>query len=191
MSDERPLSEHGARSTHEGGTVPGLQPIEVDREIQFRQLIWMGLGLVVVTMLSAVLVFFLLRGFLRSEREQAGPAPAMTAPPVVIPGPQLLARPEGELARVRELEKEQIEGYGWVDQQQGIVRIPIERALDLVAAQGLPSRPAPPATVPVDPAAAAAAETVAVPASPGEPAPADTGAAPAASPSPTAPGGHR
>ena len=30
--------------------------------------------------------------------------------------------------------------YGWVDPEKGIVRIPVERALELVAKEGLPSR---------------------------------------------------
>jgi hypothetical protein len=33
-------------------------------------------------------------------------------------------------------------GYGWVDQKAGIAHIPIQRAIDLVAQSGLPSRPA-------------------------------------------------
>jgi hypothetical protein len=140
---ERPLSQHGARSTQEG-PVPGLAAVEVDREIQFRQLLWMGLGLVAVTFASGVVVFFLLRGFLQSERAAAGPPPLIAAPPAVVSGPQLLARPEHELARVRQLEAEQIDSYGWIDAQQGLVRIPIDRAIDLVAAQGLPSRQTPP-----------------------------------------------
>jgi hypothetical protein len=45
-----------------------------------------------------------------------------------------------------------LDGYGWVDQEHGVVRIPIQRAMDLVAAQGLPARPAttPPAFPPPD-----------------------------------------
>lgn len=33
-------------------------------------------------------------------------------------------------------------GYGWVDQKAGIAHIPIQRAIDMVAQNGLPSRPA-------------------------------------------------
>lgn len=208
MSDERPHAERGARSTHEGGTVPGLQPIEVDREIQFRQLVWMGVGLVVVTFLSGVIVFFLLRGFLQAERDAAGPPPPMVAPPVEVPGPRLLARPEQELARVRQLEAEQIDSYGWIDAQQGIARIPIERAIDLVAAKGLPSRPSAPTGPAVEDAvsgtAAASAEPgfrapvspggVMVPAPQDQPPPVDpspAGTPDAAAPQPTSPGGNR
>lgn len=47
---------------------------------------------------------------------------------------------------------EHLDGYGWIDQEHGVVRIPIQRAMDLVAAQGLPARPGatPPAFPPPD-----------------------------------------
>jgi len=35
---------------------------------------------------------------------------------------------------------QRLDGYGWIDPAHGIVRIPIQRAMDLVAAQGLPAR---------------------------------------------------
>ena len=205
MSDERPQSERGARSTQDGA-VPGLTAIEVDREIQFRQLVWMAVGLVILTALAGVVVFFLLRGFLQAERDAAGPPPPMTAPAPVIAGPQLLARPEHELARVRQLEDEQIGSYGWIDAQQGLVRIPIDRALEIVAAQGLPSRPSPPpgSVTPGAPAEGMAVSTapglqppvspdgVTVPPPQVQPTPVGAGGLPdAPAPTPGAPGGQR
>ena len=38
--------------------------------------------------------------------------------------------------------------YGWVDKNAGVVRIPIERAIDVLAERGLPHREAPPAGTP-------------------------------------------
>ncbi len=38
-----------------------------------------------------------------------------------------------------------LSSYGWVDQKAGIARIPIARAIDIVAAQGLPARSGAPA----------------------------------------------
>jgi hypothetical protein len=35
-----------------------------------------------------------------------------------------------------------LNSYAWVDRAAGIVRIPIDQAMDLVAASGLPVRPA-------------------------------------------------
>ena len=40
--------------------------------------------------------------------------------------------------------------YGWVDQQAGVVRIPIDRAMELLAQRGLPTRPQAGAVPPSD-----------------------------------------
>jgi hypothetical protein len=34
-----------------------------------------------------------------------------------------------------------LEGYGWVDREAGVVRVPIERAMELLLERGLPTRP--------------------------------------------------
>ncbi len=70
------------------------------------------------------------------------------APGPTAAAPQLLARPEGELKQVRQQEKERLEGYGWVDQTAGVAHIPVERAIEIVAARGLPTRAAVPTPVP-------------------------------------------
>jgi hypothetical protein len=98
------------------------------------------------------------------------------APPGVATGPKLLARPERELDEVRAAEKEQLGSYGWVDQAGGVARIPVERAMEIVAAQGLPARQA---------GAAAAAPAPATPA-PEAPA-AEATPAPEPTPAPEAP----
>jgi hypothetical protein len=43
-----------------------------------------------------------------------------------------------EIADLHEKEDLLLENYSWVDKSQGKVRIPIERAMELVAKQGLP-----------------------------------------------------
>jgi hypothetical protein len=45
------------------------------------------------------------------------------------------------LGRLHEHEDSILNSYGWVDQKAGIVRIPIERAMDIVAQRGLPAPP--------------------------------------------------
>lgn len=39
-------------------------------------------------------------------------------------------------------QEDQLNSYGWVDQQAGIAHIPIERAINLIVERGLPVRPA-------------------------------------------------
>jgi hypothetical protein len=58
------------------------------------------------------------------------------------PAPETFPQPRvapGEAEELRQLEAKQrsrLEGYHWIDRQQGLVQIPIERAMQLLAQQG-------------------------------------------------------
>jgi hypothetical protein len=57
------------------------------------------------------------------------------------PEPRLQVDEVRDLGRLHEHEDSILNSYGWVDQKAGIVRIPIERAMDIVAQRGLPAPP--------------------------------------------------
>jgi hypothetical protein len=57
------------------------------------------------------------------------------------PEPRLQQAPITDLHEMRAAEDKILNSYGWIDQQHGIVRVPIDRAIDLLAQRGLPSRP--------------------------------------------------
>lgn len=77
-------------------------------------------------------------------REAGGPA-APTGVNVdarkLPPEPRLQDTPVLDLKAMKAAEDLILNGYGWVDQQHGIARIPINRAIDLLSQRGLPSRP--------------------------------------------------
>jgi hypothetical protein len=54
--------------------------------------------------------------------------------------PQLQVVPGLDLREIRAEEAEQLDGYGWVDQRQGLVHVPIEQAIDMLLEQGLAAR---------------------------------------------------
>jgi hypothetical protein len=54
--------------------------------------------------------------------------------------PRLQISPPVDLKKFREEEATKLDSYGWVNQTAGVVRIPIERAMDLVLQKGLPTR---------------------------------------------------
>ncbi|MNX72339.1 hypothetical protein D3C86_1036910 [compost metagenome] len=63
---------------------------------------------------------------------------APTEPRFPAPG---VRRESGEpLARLRESEDQLLNRYEWVDRTTGTIRIPIDRAMELVASRGLPVR---------------------------------------------------
>jgi len=41
---------------------------------------------------------------------------------------------------IRREEQEQLTSYGWVDRQNGVARIPVQRAMEILTAKGLPTR---------------------------------------------------
>lgn len=56
------------------------------------------------------------------------------------PEPRLRPDPRADLAAMRAAEEKVLTTYGWVDREAGVVRIPIERAMEIVAEKGLPVR---------------------------------------------------
>lgn len=50
--------------------------------------------------------------------------------------PQLQADPLADLKRFQRAKGEQLTIYAWVDRSKGLIRIPIDRAMELIAARG-------------------------------------------------------
>ena len=72
-----------------------------------------------------------------------GAAPATFAVPDTskLPAtPRLQSDPHAVLLAMRQAEDSVLTTYGWVNRDSGIVRLPIDRAMELLAHKGLPSR---------------------------------------------------
>jgi hypothetical protein len=68
--------------------------------------------------------------------------PGPAAPPPV-PGAGLEAEPERALRESRRREEALLGSYGWEDRPAGVVRIPVDRAIEILAEEGLPWRRTP------------------------------------------------
>ena len=93
-----------------------------------------AIGLALVCVISLALLFGFFRYLLS---EEGGKAPEIAKSP---PNPVLETEPPVELKAFRAAEEHELNTYGWVDQQKGIVRVPIDRAIDMLAKKGLPAR---------------------------------------------------
>jgi hypothetical protein len=58
-----------------------------------------------------------------------------------FPQPRLEEDERGQLDGVRMKEENTLNSYGWVDEGSGVIHIPIQRAMKLVAEQSLPAQP--------------------------------------------------
>ena len=97
-------------------------------------------GLIAVIILSAAAIWGMLR--LRGQPETSLGQAAPPVQPVNIPPPRLQISPALDLENLLSRQRQQLNSYGWIDQKQGIVHIPIERAMELLVQRGYPP-PAP------------------------------------------------
>ncbi len=59
---------------------------------------------------------------------------------VLPPAPRLQVQPRAELHAYCEEQDKLLSTYGWADEHNGVVRIPVDRAMELTLQQGLPAR---------------------------------------------------
>lgn len=85
---------------------------------------------------------------------------------VLPPGPRLQVNAQEDLRDYLQQQQQTLNSYGWVDQGAGVVRIPIDRAMDELLEKGLPVRPEA-GSAPAGAARAAAKEAAKPQAAPG------------------------
>lgn len=94
---------------------------------------------VLVTLGLARVVFDVLES--RAERRDERPLPIVVeAGHSRPPAPILQVSPPRDMGALRAREDARLSGYGWVDRAGGVVRIPIDRAIEVTAERGLPVR---------------------------------------------------
>ena len=104
-------------------------------EIDATSIAKFAIGLIVVCLVSMGMVFGLYRFF-----DSQHTATVDVDPVKLFPEPRLQKTPD--LKAVRDAEDQLLKGYGWVDPKAGLVRIPIDQAIEVLAKKGLPSRAA-------------------------------------------------
>mgnify|MGYP003288219282 CR=1 FL=1 len=113
------------------------------RDIRLRPIIWAGVGLIVIVIAVHVGLWWLFDYYTERRTHVAGPL-VPTAPLIwprqLPPVPRLQTEPHRDLQEFIGAESAILESYGWVDQEAGIARIPISRAMELLAERGLPAR---------------------------------------------------
>ena len=132
--------------------IPGLRPpAPPSGDENVRAVLHFGAWMIV----SAVIIYAALFGLFQYFDWQAAVAdPAQNpllagekppaSPAARFPQPRLQADAAADQAKVRAQEEELLNTYGWVDRQAGVVHLPIDRAMQMIAEHGVPVWPAPP-----------------------------------------------
>jgi len=94
----------------------------------------------VALVIMTVFAMLLLVGVFKYFQSEGGGQAKSVNPTEIFPQPQLQTTPIPDLQAIRKAEDETLSTYGWVDQSKGVVRIPIDRAMQLIVERGLPVR---------------------------------------------------
>ena len=116
------------------------------RDLSPRDIAIFAASLAVTVILVGWICYQLSGHFVSVERETQVPPTPLAISPRPVPGPRLVVIPGQNMRELRASEDAILNSYGWVDRDKGIVRIPINRAIELLAQKGLPTRPQPPRT---------------------------------------------
>lgn len=110
------------------------------RDVSLQVIAIFGAGLIVLTIV-VLLLMRLMFNALEATRERSevplAPLANTRQPPS---GPLLQVNPAQELNEMRAREDALLNSYRWVNEEAGIVRIPINRAIELLAEKGLTAR---------------------------------------------------
>jgi hypothetical protein len=115
------------------------------RDANTRVLLHFGFWLAVLLVVVLITMRWTFN-YLSAKDPTGPPATPFENARAVPPQPQLQVEPHQDLATYCKQEKNDLESYGWVDSQNGVVRIPVDQAMDKILQQGLPARPAGEAT---------------------------------------------
>jgi hypothetical protein len=124
----QPISEEARRRRHEVTDLP-VRPF----------LFLVGL-LAASTVVVVVLVGLFIQGigswFSTADKTGRG-----LPQPMSFPEPRLQLSPSSEMREYTARMTRELNNYGWIDRKAGVVRLPIERAMELLVERGVPVRP--------------------------------------------------
>jgi hypothetical protein len=91
-----------------------------------------------------VLAFLSLRWLFGYFQKAENPGSLVAAPFADVrplpPAPRIQSNPGADMQSYFQSQQNLLNTYGWIDRQNGIVRLPIDRAMELVLQRGLPAR---------------------------------------------------
>jgi len=124
------------------GGLPGLDNPgyeQSDADLKFIFYVVVMLGVLTVVGLSVSWAVVEVKDIQRAKHPPEI-SPLVGTLPSEPPEPRLQKNPAADLRTYREAAEKPLHSYEWIDEKGGIVRIPIERAMDLIAERGLPVR---------------------------------------------------
>ena len=136
------MSEH---HVHLHGELHNPDTAHEEADINIGAIVTFVVGLVVTALVIQLAMWGMFK-ILDTVEDKADPSlsPYAAAPATKgsdFPAPSLQTTPWTDLKALRAEEAAHLHSYGWVDEQAGIARMPIDKAKALLLQKGLPVRP--------------------------------------------------
>lgn len=109
-----------------------------DKDIRLKPIVFFLGVLTLVTVLLAVGIWGLIGSFDKRYTRKHAPDSSFTVQRQLPPEPRLIADEPMALEEFEKTQRAILDGYAVLDTEKEVVRIPIERAMELVAERGLP-----------------------------------------------------
>ena len=136
-------TEHAHEHDSEYGPTPAgaqYEHTDIDPSIGYKFALWLAVAMVLsFGIVYGTFVFFNSRENTANEAARRFPL-RETGVERDLPAPFLQTQPFRDIYSLREDEAKRLGGYGWVDKEGGVTRIPVDRAIELMLQRGFPTR---------------------------------------------------
>jgi hypothetical protein len=105
-----------------------------------RGLIYFVLTIAAVLAVVSLFLIWLFKHYQKIENPGSFVATPFEAVQPLPPPPRIQPDPSVDIRNYLQSQQNVLNTYGWIDRQAGIVRMPIDRAMELVLERGLPAR---------------------------------------------------
>ena len=106
-----------------------------------RGLLYFALIMAAILAATSLSLIWLFKYFQKAENPGSFVAAPFAAERPLPPPPRVQPNPREDLQNYYQSQQNLLNSYGWIDRQNGIVRLPIDRAMELLLERGLPTRP--------------------------------------------------
>jgi hypothetical protein len=105
-----------------------------------RGLLYFAVIMAAILAASALSLIGLFKYFEKAENPGSFIAAPFVGEQPLPPPPRIQSNPGADMQGYWQSQQNLLNTYGWIDRQNGVVRIPIDRAMELLLERGLPTR---------------------------------------------------
>jgi len=113
------------------------------QDADIRPIVLTGIGLALTVVVVGAIVYGSFRYLETHPITSVQSNPMAVFDSQIPPTPRIEEHPAIEIEELHDQEDQTLSTYGWIDKNKGVVRIPIDRAIELQLQRGFPARKEP------------------------------------------------